>query len=150
MLEVNVSQLVRGVIGTNRVIDIDDEIEMFEYKVGKMTGRLKLTKTSRSILVKGHIKTSVILECARCLKQFEQPMEFDVEDEYYISNNVKLMALEAMGYFGNDVEEDDNDKDDTLIIDERMHMDLSEVLRQYVLMNVPMKPLCDVNCHGEI
>ena len=150
MQKYNVSQLVKGVIGTSKEVVVDGQPDCEGLELDKATGKLKLTKTINSILVKGHIETKVVLECARCLNRFEYDMKFDVEDEFYISNALKYSNLEQMGYYTDEVEEEDHDEDDTLVVDEHMQVDLDELIRQYVLMNIPMKPLCDPNCKGTV
>ncbi len=40
------------------------------------------------------------------------------------------------------------DQTDNITIDESQMVDLSEVIRQYTLLTVPVKPLCRPDCNG--
>ena len=42
----------------------------------------------------------------------------------------------------------DDDRDSIFTIDQNHILDLTEAIRQYTVMNLPMKPLCDTNCRG--
>jgi len=40
------------------------------------------------------------------------------------------------------------EESDSFMIDEHHILDLTEAIRQYTLLNLPMKPLCRPDCNG--
>jgi uncharacterized protein len=137
MLEINVSQMLKGSIGTEKVVNVGGILEITDYGKSAVEGKIKLMRTNRSILVKGIIETSIQLDCARCLDKFYSPLKLNIEEEYFpmteVSTGIPVDGPEEPGAF---------------IIDEHLILDLSEAVRQYTLMGIPMKPLCHPECHG--
>ena len=137
MLEINVAQMLKGSIGTEKIVSVSGSVDITDYGENAVEGKVKLTRTNRSILVKGTLWTQVQANCARCLEGFACPLTLNIEEEYFpmtdVSTGVPLPEMEEPGYF---------------VIDEHLILDLSEAVRQYALMAVPMKPLCCPECPG--
>lgn len=116
-----------------------DEIEQVSYPEddlrfnGPVHVRGELVNTGRTILLKGIIETKVELTCSRCNEKFDQPLSFDVEEEYSLS---KIHLPKAKDY---ELLEDDFlfgvEKDNTI--------NLSECIRQNILTHIPIMPLCN-------
>jgi uncharacterized protein len=138
MLEINVSQMLKGSIGTEKVVPVSGEVDITGYGKSAVEGKVKLTRTNRSILVKGTLETSVQAECARCLERYSCPLTLNIEEEYFpitdVNTGVPLPEPE--------------EEPGAFVIDEHLILDLSEAVRQYALMAVPMKPLCRPECPG--
>ena len=81
------------------------------------------------VIFSGRVKTTVKLNCAHCLKEFDQPLEFEFEEEY--NREGKL-----------------NGKDFVFAIEPDNTIDLSEVVRQNMLTELPIRPLCSDKCPG--
>jgi uncharacterized protein len=135
-MQINVAQQLKAAIGTQRNYDIDETIDIdgCSYKV---QGAVTLMRTDNGILVRGVLKTASELTCSRCLNQFECPLRLKIEEEYFPTTDVlsgtPLSPPEDPGAF---------------MIDERNILDLSEAIRQYTLLAIPMKPLCKTDCAG--
>lgn len=137
-MQINVSQLLQDPIGSTRDYRIDEAVDIFgdgrEYNVG---GDCHLLRTQRSILVKCVLDTDVELTCNRCLGQFRHPLKINFEEEFLptvdVVSGAPLPLPEESGYF---------------TIDERHTLDLTEAIRQYAVMAIPMKVLCDKDCAG--
>jgi uncharacterized protein len=140
MLEINVSQILKGSIGTEKTVPVSGDAEITGFGKAPVTGSVKLTRTNRSILVKGTLETSVKTECARCLETYDCPLVLNIEEEYFpitdVNTGVPLPEPE--------------EEPEVFVIDEHLILDLSEAVRQYTLMAVPMKPLCRPECPGLI
>ncbi len=137
-MEMNVSQLLRDPIGSTRDFQIDDEIDIIgEGKSHKIQGKCNLLRTQRSILVKCSLNTEVELTCSRCLRQFRHPLKIKFEEEFLptldILSGTPLPPPEESGAF---------------TIDEQHNLDLTEAVRQYALLAIPMKALCKKDCAG--
>jgi uncharacterized protein len=137
MLLVNVSQLLKGTVGSVRRVPIDDEVEVTGCGVSNATGEAELTKTNRSILVRADVDMEVKLECARCLELYTSPLHLHFEEEYFPITDVKSGVPLA-----------EPEEPEALMIDENLILDLGEAIRQYALTALPMKPLCRTGCPG--
>jgi len=137
-MQINVAQLLRAPIGSVRDYEIKQVIDITGDGVNSMVeGSVRLLRTNRSILVKGKLGTGVELTCSRCLGQFECPLKVNLEEEYYPTADVDTgAAISVPGEPG------------SFTIDENHILDLTEAVRQYALLALPMKPLCRENCAG--
>lgn len=136
MLQINVAQLLKASIGEVRNYEVDDFVDI----AGKDThvqGDVELTRTDRSILVKGNLHMNVELTCSRCLNVFSDILALNIEEEYFPTIDVNA---------GNAVPRPEDTE--AFTIDEHNVLDLTEAVRQYAVMSVPMKPLCRVDCAG--
>jgi uncharacterized protein len=97
-----------------------------------------LTRTDEGILVHSEHVAPVTLECARCLEEALADVEGALDEEFLPSTDIRT-GLPA------EVRVDD---DDQPFIDEHHVIDLDEVLRQNILTNLPMHPLCSPACPG--
>ena len=137
-MQINVAQLLRASIGSVRDYEIKQVIDITGDGVNSMVqGKVRLLRTNRSILVKGALSTGVELTCSRCLGQFECPLKVNLEEEYYPTADVDTGAAISVP-----------DEPGSFAIDENHILDLTEVVRQYALLAIPMKPLCKENCAG--
>jgi len=137
-MDINVSQLLRDPIGSTRDIQIDEQIDILgDGKSQKIQGKCRLLRTQRSILVKCALNSEVELTCSRCLGKFRQPLKIKIEEEFLptidVLSGVPLPPPEEPSAF---------------TIDEQHILDLTEAIRQYSLLAIPMKPLCKKGCAG--
>ena len=135
-MQINVSQQLKAAIGTERNYDIDETIDIDSCNY-KAQGSVKLLRTDHGILVKGELKTASELTCSRCLNQFECPLKLKIEEEYFPTTDI---------ISGTPLPTPDDPS--AFTIDERNILDLTEAIRQYTLLAVPMKPLCQPDCAG--
>ena len=139
MLEINVAQMLKGPIGTEKIVPVNGRLDITGYGECSVEGKVKLTRTNRSVLAQGILHTCVQTNCARCLVEFKCPLELSIEEEYFpmidVNSGVPLPEPEEPGSF---------------MIDEHLILDLAEAVRQYTLMAAPMKPLCRSDCPGII
>jgi uncharacterized protein len=136
VLLANVAQLLKALVGTDCFLEVADNI-VFNKKIIGVKGKVKLTHTNRSILVQGQIEATVPTQCCRCLKEFNCPLTFKLEEEFFPLLDV---------YSGISLDQTENA--DSFTIDANHVLDLTEALRQYALLDLPMKPLCSMSCHG--
>lgn len=136
MLQINVSQQLKGPVGTVRQVDVADEAEIAGLwkRVG---GRLKLTRTDRGILAQGMLETATDLPCSRCLRVYACPLKLNIEEIYTQTRDIQTGA--PLPYRG---------EPGGFTIDENNVIDLTEAVRQYAGLRTPMKPLCREDCSG--
>jgi uncharacterized protein len=137
-MEINVSQLLKSHIGATRDYGLDEPADVTgSGRSSPVRGSIKLTRTNRGILVQGSLNTSVPSECGRCLKKFDYPLSFDLEEEFFPVIDVNSgMAVEIP------------DEPGSFMIDEHHILNLDEAIRQNALLAIPMKPLCKEKCKG--
>jgi len=138
MIQINVSKLLKEPIGSIRNYEIGGTVDITGDGVSsKIQGEVRLTRTNRSILVKGTLYTEVEITCSRCLSLFSCPLTLNIEEEYFplidVSSGTPLSLPGELGSF---------------TIDEHHVLDLTEAIRQYALLVIPMKPLCREDCAG--
>lgn len=136
MVAINVAQLLKSPIGTTRTLHVDEETD-FSGQESVVTGDLQLVRTDRAILVKGTLKSDIQLTCSRCLKLFTCTVKLDIEEEYFPSIDIQTGAPMPKP-----------EDPDAFTIDQQNILDLTEAIRQYGLLAIPMKPLCREDCAG--
>ena len=136
MVKINVSQLLKAPIGSTRNCTVNEMVDI----VGDdslVQGEVGLMRTDRGILAKGRLHTELALTCSRCLTLFGCPLALNIEEEYFPATDVvtgtSLPPPDEPGSF---------------TIDGHNILDLTEAIRQYALMTIPMKPLCREDCAG--
>ena len=132
---INVSQLLREPVGSSQSHDINGTIA--EEVEGFVEGKANLIRISRGVLVQCKLNAEVKLICSRCLNTFLCPLNFTAEEEFLpisdVSGDLAPSLLEQSEEF---------------TINNKNILDLSELIRQYMLLNLPMKPLCRPDCPG--
>ncbi len=134
----NVSQLLKEAIGSVRNYEVSGTVDIADNGNGSpVQGKVRLTRTNRSILVNGKLYLTVDVACARCLNLFSCPLVLNIEEEYFpVLDTVSGAPLPSP------------DEPPSFTIDEYQVLDLTEVARQYAVMAIPMKPLCRNDCPG--
>ncbi len=137
-MEINVSQQLKTHIGNVREYEVSEAADVLGIGVSSLIeGKVKLTRTNRGILVQGRLHTRIPVECSRCLKTFDYPLDFDIEEEFFPVIDVN-----------SGMPVDIPDEPGSFTIDEHHILDLSEAIRQNALLAIPMKPLCREDCAG--
>ena len=97
---------------------------------------LVVTNTGKGLLITGELICDVQYECTRCLRKFPGKLEADVEEFYRTTHD--------------DVEpeEDDDFFPEEIPVVEGDEIDLTEALRESLLLAVPMKVVCEEDCPG--
>jgi uncharacterized protein len=137
-MDMNVSQLLRDPIGSTRNYHVDEVVDITgDGNNHKIQGDCRLLRTQRSILVKCALNTEMELTCSRCLVNFRQPLKIKFEEEFLPTLDVQSgMPLPPP------------EESSSFTIDEQHILDLTEAIRQYYLLAVPMKALCKKDCAG--
>ena len=144
MLRIDLAELVRQP-GKHIDEDIhefppsDDDVVYLEPVVGKIT----VTNGGELLLVRGHIAAVVRFECGRCLGEVRQSIDADLEEQF------TLVDVEAAGYHNPlavIVPDEENEVPPGLM--DGTVIDLNVLIRQAVILNSPLSPLCKEECLG--
>ena len=132
--EIPVEGLDLKITDTIKGLDSTGENIIFKEPV---TLKANVKRIGSKIVVKGVIKTLVQLECGRCLEDFLCHVDEDFTATFLPADQrPKEPDLE--------LESDDLD----VSFYEGKVIDLSELVREEILLSIPMNPLCRVNCRG--
>ncbi len=111
---------------------VDENLEC----TAKVTGKLTFTNAGEALLVKGKGSTTVALVCSRCADYFEQPVVLDIDEQFELETQSKgAHSLPTIRV----VEEDESPVAGKMF--DGMLFDLTELLRQYILLDEPTRPL---------
>ena len=135
-MEINVSQQLKASIGSVRNYEMSEIVDIAGSE-SMVQGEVRLMRTDRGILAKGILHTEVEVTCSRCLGLFGCPLGLNIEEEYFPIMDVVSGASLPLP-----------DEPDCFTIDEHHVLDLTEAIRQYALLAIPMKPLCRKDCAG--
>jgi uncharacterized protein len=142
-LQFNIAGLLTGPKGGTRsyelsipVSELDQLDEAFDV-VAPFRGNARFLWTNERILALVVGDTTVRQQCSRCLEPFEQPIHIEIEEVFVPTVDMAT---------GQPIHADD--EDEALLIDEHHILDLSEILRQSILLALPMTPLCRPDCKG--
>jgi uncharacterized protein len=117
-----------------------DEIDL-ENEPVKLKSDVKVAGEMRKGIVqtdvKGKISAPVLLECTRCLQEIERNLEFPFEAAF-VGAEYYTAAKEA--------ELKDTDLDVSMLEDETI--DLTELAREQILLNLPEQVFCREDCKG--
>jgi uncharacterized protein len=99
--------------------------------------KLRVQRHGRDILLRGHLAGDMELTCSRCLAAFRQPVAGDFDlllvpgPEPVSPQEEELSADDlSLDYYTGDV------------------VDLEAILREQILLLLPLKPLCTEACQG--
>ena len=136
----NVAQLMKSPVGTSFVSDIQEEsIQLDEdiKVVGPLSGHVRIRRINQGLLADGWVDLTLEQACTRCLKEFQQPMHVTFEELFYPTMDVVTgMPVAPI------------DEEDAFPIDEHHLVDLTEAVRQQVLLDIPVVTLCTEECAG--
>ncbi|HEY0752684.1 MAG TPA: DUF177 domain-containing protein [Ktedonobacteraceae bacterium] len=137
----NVAQLMKSIVGTSFVTDFqeDDEITLDNdlQTLGPIEGHARMRRTNQGLLVDGWVDLTLGLTCTRCLQDFEQPMHVTFEELFYPTVDI-LTGMPTPDF----------DQEEIFPLDDHHQLDLTEAVRQNVLLALPMVTLCKEDCQG--
>lgn len=100
--------------------------------------KLQIEVIGTLIKISGRIKARLNLVCDLCLKEFTKEFDFKVE-EYYTKYGLNPNNSDEFEIKQNSFIEELNGKDE---------IDLADFVYQSVILHIPNKLVCDINCNG--
>jgi len=135
-VKVDVAQLLKN-------LGREDKVEeSYNYKfdgeenvnlVSPVKYNLKIVGLNEGVLVTGKAITEVELNCARCGKKYIQSLEIEMEEEYKLPH----LVVSKKDLF---------DEDTVFEIEDEKYIDLTEAVRQGILVNLPLQSVCSKEC----
>ena len=150
----NVATLLQEPVGSMRVGTLTDELvrvapshadalggggdgrsRLIDGYERRISGSVRLIRTSRGVLVQARLHLDAPVICARCLRETTTPLDLKIDEEYVPLHDMHTgRRLEA--------------EPDEFRIDDRHYLDLSEAVRQYEQTALPLQPVCRPDCAG--
>jgi len=137
----NVAQLLKEQSGQTRQYTLHEEISALDPDIvplSTLDGNIQLIRTADGVLVTGKLHTSIELVCSRCLEPFAMPLQLALEEEFRPTIDIVTGASLPLL----------TDDEEATRIDARHTLDLSEVMRQNILLAIPPYPVCRSQCVG--
>jgi uncharacterized protein len=100
-----------------------------------VSGKVRMSGTE--VLVSGNVKAKLLLECDRCLRQLELPVNTDFKLEYITGQQYESGHAAALS-------------EDELAVSvfDGEAIDIDEVVKEQILLSVPVRALCGPDCKG--
>lgn len=126
----NVGFIVHEEIGYSHKIPLEFDKAILEdnFELRNLEGMVTIDRTQQGLILQGEFSGDTTLECVRCLKEFEHSLQWDFTELYAFTKK----SVSESG----------------LIMPEDGHIDLAPLLREYALLEVPIKALCKPDCKG--
>jgi len=104
---------------------------------GPVRADLTVNKSDKAVLITGGMEAGLILQCSRCLEEYRFPLDAHYEVTLFpFEDQTPPQEAELNGddlrssyYYGGEI-------------------DLSAIIREQVLLDIPYKPLCHPSCKG--
>ena len=100
-----------------------------------VNGKVKLA--GNEVFVNGHVDTRAQVECDRCLKPIELPVNADFELEYITGSEYESSGVAELTEAEMSVSVFDGDA-----------LDVDEIMKEQILLAVPTRMLCREDCKG--
>lgn len=118
-------------------LDIEENFGPEEISlVSPVKAHLELTKAHSEIIIVGNVIAELEFECSRCLKKYRNVMDVPIDVVYH--------PMEDIGTDRHELKDDEMD----MGFYQGEELDLQELIREQITLNIQMKPLCDENCRG--
>ena len=129
-LKINVGFFFNLPIGSYRDIHFEfPELHLPpDLDVSDFSGSVHISRTPQGLLFEGKFNALTAMECVRCLEPFDEQLEIDFDEVYAY----KTQTFTESGLY---VPEDGN-------------IDLAPLVREYLMLEYPIKSLCKPDCLG--
>ena len=126
---INVGFIIHEEVGYSHRIPFElEKVKLDDFELQNLTGEVTIDRTPQGLVVQGKFSAETRLECVRCLKEFIYPLEWEFTELYAFSKK----SVSETG----------------LLLPDDAHIDLAPLLREYALLEIPIKPLHDPDCKG--
>jgi uncharacterized protein len=130
LLRLNVGFIVHQTVGYNRDFPFDVPSIRIppDLELKDLVGNVRVSRTAKGLLLQARLRATIQTECVRCLTELLQPLEVEFTELYAFTPN----AVTESG----------------LIVPEDGKIDLAPIVREEMLVAIPINPLCKPDCKG--
>lgn len=129
-LRINVGFLFNQPVGYSRDIHFEHPEVLLkpDLSLTNFSGVAKVGRTPQGILVQAEFEGGTPAECVRCLNNFTQPLHATFSELYAFDQR--------------------STTESELILPEDANIDLEPLVREYLLIELPISPICSPGCKG--
>ncbi len=126
----NIGFIVRESIGYSRTIEFDfPKVDLPpELSFENFKGHVQIDRTQKGLVLKANFSGEHVAGCVRCLDDFNQKVSTKFTELYAFDKS--------------------NTDENELIVPDEGYIDLSPILREYLMIDFPTKPICKPDCQG--
>lgn len=117
-------------------LDQEGEVDL----VRPLEGFLEAVSTGNLLLLKGEFKARVVVDCARCSGPIEQDIEFTLEEEFPVEGTPSMYNPQDYARVA---------ADEPYQLFEENNLIVEALLRQGLILALPMQPLCKFGWDGD-
>jgi uncharacterized protein len=126
---INVGFIIHEEVGYSHEIPFElGKVKIDDLELQNFEGAVQIGRTPQGLVVQGKFSADTKLECVRCLREFNYPLNWEIT-ELYAFNKKSVSELE-------------------LLVPDDAHLDLAPLIREYALLEIPISPLHDPACKG--
>lgn len=124
-----------------RAVWIRGQLEGHEAKAGERDGSIvvRASRSGHDVVVNGKLEAALTVPCARCLEPFALPVKTDIAVLYAPAPKLKTPDKEEYEFGAEEADTLPFDGD-TVVLD--------ELVKDELLLEIPMIPLCSEACPG--
>jgi len=128
-MRLNVGYLYNKSIGTSRDVPVDfDFITIDDLIIENLRSNLRVSRTREGLLLQVTGTADIQTTCTRCLVDFFLPVQFEFEELYQFPSRQREETDLILPYDG--------------------FIDLNPLYREYLILAMPIKRLCQPGCQG--
>lgn len=129
LLRLNVGFIIHQSVGYSRDFPLEvPALRLPDLSLNNLLGTARVTRTAQGLLVQVRMQAEVMTECVRCLTDFAQPLSIDFTELYAFTPH----SVTESG----------------LLVPETGKIDLAPLVREEMLLAIPISPLCREDCKG--
>ena len=130
ILRLNVGFLLKEGIGFSRdfTFEVPNVRLADDLVVTNLVGVVNFPRTPQGLYAQGTLQAQIPAECVRCLSPFEQAVSSQITELYHYPP--------------------ENAPEGALKVDDDVHLDLTPLVREDMLLSMPMHALCRPDCKG--
>jgi uncharacterized protein len=126
---INVGFIIHEEVGYSHEIPFDlEKVKLDDLELKNLTGSVTIGRTPQGLIIQGKFSAETQLECVRCLNEFTYPLRWEIT-ELYAFTKKSLSESE-------------------LLVPDDAQIDLAPLIREYAVLEIPIKPLHDPACKG--
>ena len=117
-------------VGYSREFDFEFPHLKFDQdlEIEKLSGTITASRNSDGVLTLGEFSATTNATCGRCLEAMQQSLKIQFSEQFTLPNHA--------------------DKDTELILPHNGKIDFGPILREYLLLEIPINSHCRQNCQG--
>jgi uncharacterized protein len=129
-LRFNFGFLLEAPNGTSRDVELNyPKIRISEdMTLEPLSGSFTATRISEGIYLSGRLHSHILVQCVRCLEDANVPLTMEVDELFYYPPG----AAPPESY----------------VVGENGFIDLSPLVRELAVLDMPIQPLCRPDCQG--